>query len=55
MLGEIVYEIFFKETVEIFQIKKDNYQRLVMPKDNYDNFEQLLLTSGFVPVRNEKS
>lgn len=47
VMNNVVYEIFIKETVEIFQIKNDSYQRLVMDKTNYPNFEQILLNNGF--------
>lgn len=49
-MGNTVYEIFIKETVEIFQLRQDNCQRLVMDRISYTNFEQTLLNNGFTEI-----
>lgn len=44
------YNVYVSDqTVEIFQMSRHNnpVQRLVMAKDNYSNFEQMLINNGF--------
>jgi len=45
------YNIYINEqNVEIFQMSKYNtpIQRLVLPKENYENFELMLINNGFL-------
>jgi len=53
MFNNTIYEVFIKDTVELFQINNDNCQRLVMTKDDYYNFEQLITNNGFSEIEYE--
>jgi hypothetical protein len=49
----ITMEVYYNvhNTVEIFQVHNGHTQRIVMPHSEYENFESLIKTNGFITRR----